>query len=166
MKLFVISDIHGSYNCLKKALDAYKKEKGDLILILGDELYHGPRNPIPESYDPKSVANILNDYKEKIIAFGVGLAPASIHMKYIDLENVNIDSKQGPSLVSACVLCSSLISTEILKIAVKRKEIKAAPHYCQFDPYLQKYKKGYLTWGNRNPIQKLKRWYLLKRFSK
>ncbi len=68
MKLFVISDIHGSLKCLKKAVDSYKKEKGDMILILGDELYHGPRNPIPESYDPKSVASILNGFKEKIFA--------------------------------------------------------------------------------------------------
>jgi putative phosphoesterase len=68
MKLFVISDIHGSLEDLKNAIDAYKKEKGDIILILGDELYHGPRNPIPNSYDPQAVSCILNGLKEKIIA--------------------------------------------------------------------------------------------------
>lgn len=68
MKLFVISDIHGSLEYLKKALKAYEEENADIILILGDVLYHGPRNPIPDSYDPSSVATLLNNLKNKIIA--------------------------------------------------------------------------------------------------
>ena len=68
MKIFVISDIHGSSYYLKKALEAYAKEKADYLLILGDELYHGPRNPLPQDYNPKEVSEILNKYKEKIIA--------------------------------------------------------------------------------------------------
>ncbi|MGL5961019.1 MAG: phosphodiesterase, partial [Cetobacterium sp.] len=68
MKIFVISDIHGSSYFLKKALEAFHKEKADQILILGDELYHGPRNPLPIDYNPKEVVEILNKYKEKIIA--------------------------------------------------------------------------------------------------
>ncbi|MGL5000644.1 MAG: phosphodiesterase [Cetobacterium sp.] len=68
MKIFVISDIHGSTYFLKKALEAYKKEEADYILILGDELYHGPRNPLPQDYNPKEVSEILNKYKDKIIA--------------------------------------------------------------------------------------------------
>lgn len=68
MKLFLISDIHGSLFCLKKALENYNKEKADYIVILGDALYHGPRNPLPIKYNPKEVAALLNAYKEKIIA--------------------------------------------------------------------------------------------------
>lgn len=68
MKIFVMSDIHGSSYFLKKALEAYKKEEAKYILILGDELYHGPRNPLPLEYNPKEVADILNNYKDKIIA--------------------------------------------------------------------------------------------------
>lgn len=68
MKIFVISDIHGSNYFLKKSLEAYEKEKADYILILGDELYHGPRNPLPLEYNPKEVAETLNRYKDKIIA--------------------------------------------------------------------------------------------------
>ncbi len=68
MKLFVISDIHGSLECLKKALNAFEEEQADMILVLGDVLYHGPRNPIPNSYDPQSVAELLNNLKNKIIA--------------------------------------------------------------------------------------------------
>lgn len=68
MKIFVISDIHGSLFYLKKAFKAFEKEKADYILILGDILYHGPRNPLPEEYNPKEVAILLNEYKEKIIS--------------------------------------------------------------------------------------------------
>ena len=68
MKIFFISDIHGSLNNLKKALECYKDEEANYIVMLGDALYHGPRNPLPEEYNPQGVANLLNDYKDKIIA--------------------------------------------------------------------------------------------------
>ena len=68
MKLFVISDIHGSLYYLKKVMEIFEKEKYDKILILGDELYHGPRNPLPRDYSPKEVIEILNKYKDKIRA--------------------------------------------------------------------------------------------------
>ena len=68
MKIFVMSDIHGSSFYLKKALEAFEKEKADYILILGDELYHGPRNPLPLEYDPKKVVEMLNPLKNKIMA--------------------------------------------------------------------------------------------------
>lgn len=68
MKLFFISDIHGSLYYLNKAFEIYHKEKADYIVILGDALYHGPRNPLPKEYSPKEVAELLNQYKQKIIA--------------------------------------------------------------------------------------------------
>lgn len=68
MKLFFISDIHGSSYYLEKVINIYEKEKADYLVILGDELYHGARNPLPKEYNPKKVAEILNTYKNKIIA--------------------------------------------------------------------------------------------------
>ncbi len=68
MKLFFISDIHGSLPCLQEALGQFEKSKSDFLIILGDTLYHGPRNPIPDGYDPASCATLLNQYKEKIIS--------------------------------------------------------------------------------------------------
>ena len=55
MKLMFISDIHGSSLYAQKAIDTYKQEKADKLIILGDILYHGPRNDLPEEYDPKKV---------------------------------------------------------------------------------------------------------------
>ncbi|MFX0549276.1 phosphodiesterase [Hathewaya histolytica] len=68
MKIMFISDIHGSLYFLNKALERFEEEKADYIGILGDVLYHGPRNDLPKEYNPKDVAKILNRYKNKIIA--------------------------------------------------------------------------------------------------
>lgn len=68
MKYFIISDIHGSYKYLKEAINCYKKEKFDKLLILGDVLYHGPRNNLPKGYSPKACIGLLNRYKNNIIA--------------------------------------------------------------------------------------------------
>jgi uncharacterized protein len=68
MSIFIISDIHGSLYYLNKALDFFTKENADKILILGDELYHGPRNPLPKEYNPKEAALLLNSFSDKIIA--------------------------------------------------------------------------------------------------
>lgn len=68
MKIFFISDIHGSIDCLNKAMEQFRKEEANYIVVLGDALYHGPRNNIPSSYNPKEVVGVLNTYKDKIIA--------------------------------------------------------------------------------------------------
>ncbi|NLW40826.1 MAG: phosphodiesterase [Tissierellia bacterium] len=68
MKLFFISDIHGSVYYLSKAMERFEKEKADHIIILGDHLYHGARNLLPKDYNPKGVIEILNNVADKIIA--------------------------------------------------------------------------------------------------
>ena len=68
MKFLVISDIHGSADYMEKALEAYTRHKPDQILLLGDILYHGPRNPLPQGYNPQKVAALLNPLADKIIA--------------------------------------------------------------------------------------------------
>lgn len=68
MKVFFMSDIHGSFYYLEKAISRFKAEKANYIVILGDELYHGARNDLPEGYNPKKVTKLLNEYSDKIIA--------------------------------------------------------------------------------------------------
>ena len=67
MKLMVASDIHGSGLFCEKLIEAYKAEKPDKLVLLGDLLYHGPRNDIPGGYDTKKVASLLNGIKENIL---------------------------------------------------------------------------------------------------
>ncbi len=67
MKLVVASDIHGSAFYCRKFLECYKKENADKLILLGDILYHGPRNDLPEEYAPKKVIEMLNDIKDEIL---------------------------------------------------------------------------------------------------
>ncbi len=60
MKWMMASDIHGSAFYCEKLIDAYKKEDASRLLLLGDILYHGPRNDLPRDYSPKSVISMLN----------------------------------------------------------------------------------------------------------
>lgn len=68
MKVMFISDIHGSAKYARQALVKFEELGGDLLVILGDILYHGPRNNLPEEYDCKAVIELLNSYKSKIVA--------------------------------------------------------------------------------------------------
>ncbi len=67
MKLLIASDIHGDAVCCEKMLDAARAEKAEKILLLGDILYHGPRNDLPEGYAPKKVIEMLNREADKLI---------------------------------------------------------------------------------------------------
>lgn len=67
MKLMLVSDIHGSAYYAEKMRQAYIDEKADRLILLGDLLYHGPRNDLPKDYAPKKVIEILNDIKEEIL---------------------------------------------------------------------------------------------------
>ena len=68
MKLLIASDIHGDLDSAEKVIDAFEREGCDKLLLLGDILYHGPRNDLPPTYAPKAVIALLNGYKDKIIA--------------------------------------------------------------------------------------------------
>ncbi len=67
MKWFIASDIHGSAYFCEKLIERYKAEKADKILLLGDILYHGPRNDLPRGYNPKAVIGLLNELKNDIL---------------------------------------------------------------------------------------------------
>ena len=67
MRLLIASDIHGDGKCCEAMLSSAEKENVDKILILGDILYHGPRNPLPENYTPKQVISLLNSNKDSLI---------------------------------------------------------------------------------------------------
>ena len=67
MKLMIASDIHGSAYYLKQLLHAFKKEAPNKLLLLGDILYHGPRNDLPGEYNPKEVAPMLNEIKNSLL---------------------------------------------------------------------------------------------------
>ena len=67
MKFLICSDIHGSAHYCRILLDRIKEEEADRVLLLGDILYHGPRNDLPKEYAPKAVIEMLNPLKEKLL---------------------------------------------------------------------------------------------------
>lgn len=68
MKYLIASDIHGDSVSAEILIEKFKNNNCDKIILLGDILYHGPRNDLPENYNPKKVIEILNEYSDKIIA--------------------------------------------------------------------------------------------------
>ena len=67
MKIVIASDIHGSEKYCKQLTAAFRREGADKLALLGDILYHGPRNPLPEDYAPQSVLAELTAVKDRII---------------------------------------------------------------------------------------------------
>ena len=67
MKLFIASDIHGSAHYCEKLLAEFDRTGAEKMLLLGDILYHGPRNDLPKGYNPKTVIEMLNNIKDKIL---------------------------------------------------------------------------------------------------
>ncbi|MBQ8182991.1 MAG: phosphodiesterase [Clostridia bacterium] len=67
MKLMIASDIHGSLKYCRELVERYTQEKCDKLILLGDVLYHGPRNDLPEEYNPKGVIALLNGMAQEIL---------------------------------------------------------------------------------------------------
>ena len=67
MKIMFASDVHGDIECAQKMIEIYKSEGADRLCLLGDLLYHGPRNDLPKNYDPKAVISLLNENREHLL---------------------------------------------------------------------------------------------------
>jgi len=90
------------------------------------------------------------------LAFFMGIAPKATHLKYMELSRVDLNAKEGPSLNIGCQICAGMAATEAVRIILNKGGIKPVPYFFQFDPFLQKYRKGKLCMGNRNPVQRIK----------
>ncbi|MBW2736230.1 MAG: ThiF family adenylyltransferase [Deltaproteobacteria bacterium] len=99
---------------------------------------------------------------DRFVAFLVGLTPRLTQRPYMDINQLSLEGHYGPSLGAACALCAGVVGVEALRVLLGRPGLKRAPHYYQFDAYRRCLRKGYLWGGNRNPIQRLKR-FLVKR---
>ncbi|MDR0386965.1 MAG: phosphodiesterase, partial [Treponema sp.] len=68
MKYLIASDIHGSAQAAEKIVGLYQNFNPDYLILLGDLLYHGPRNPLPDGHGPRKVVELLNSCKDAVIA--------------------------------------------------------------------------------------------------
>lgn len=97
---------------------------------------------------------------EQLLHFAVGLAPAGLHVPYIDPRSVSLQAHRGPSSVIAVNLCAALAAGEALNWLLKRRPPWSVPRYLQCDAYRLAFRRGRLPLGNRHPIQQLKLRYL------
>lgn len=104
--------------------------------------------------------------EKNLSCFAAGLAPSPYHIKYMDLNKVDVQHKKGPAVAPACTLATSLLTTEVVKILTGSRSVRAVPHYIQIDLYRRKLKKGYLWLGGSNPLQRLKAWLIYREFKK
>src|SRR5262249_30513047 len=102
-------------------------------------------------------------YGEGLAAFAVAVAPAATQRHYMDLRRVNVAERIGPSAALAVSVTSAFVAMETIAIILGRRAPAAAPSYAQFDLYRRKLVLGKLRFGNRGPLQRLKRWLLLRK---
>ncbi len=105
MKLLIASDLHGSAACCRALLAAFEREQADRIVLLGDLLYHGPRNPFPEEYDTFAVTALLNSMKDKLLCVRgncdsevdqmVLEFPMLAEYAFLSVDGVNVCSTHG-----------------------------------------------------------------------
>jgi hypothetical protein len=100
---------------------------------------------------------------DRLIAFAVGLAPEALHRPYMDLSRVDFGARSGPSAALACQLCGSVLAMETLGLVLGWSTPTPAPSFSQLDLRRRTWRTGRLAWGNRGPLQRLKR-HLLRRF--
>lgn len=100
MKLMIASDIHGSALYCRRLLETYNNEGADRLLLLGDLLYHGPRNDLPDGYAPKEVIAMLNALSDELLCVR-GNCEAEVDQMVLDF----------PVLADYCILyaCDRMI---------------------------------------------------------
>jgi molybdopterin/thiamine biosynthesis adenylyltransferase len=102
---------------------------------------------------------------DKLAAFAVGLTPKATQVPYTDLSYASLQDRTGPCSAVGCQLAAGVAASNSLKVLLKRGKIATAPHYLQFDTHRNKFAHGYLRFGNRSPLQRIKRRLLKKLFN-
>ena len=99
MKLLIASDLHGSAYYCRALLDTFEKERADRLVLLGDLLYHGPRNPLPRDHDTVAVTAMLNRVKEHLFCVR-GNCDADVDQLVLDF----------PILAESCFLATESLT--------------------------------------------------------
>jgi molybdopterin/thiamine biosynthesis adenylyltransferase len=120
-------------------------------------------SPKGMSFDEYFAMSDDMEYLEKVAAFAAGLAPHPYHIRYVDMSRVSLTRRTGPAVSLACTLAASLIATEVVKIITGRGQVNPVPHYLQIDLLRGKFKRGYILMGGRSPLQRLKKWMILRK---
>ncbi|PKM10561.1 MAG: thiamine biosynthesis protein ThiF [Gammaproteobacteria bacterium HGW-Gammaproteobacteria-3] len=90
------------------------------------------------------------------LKMALAAAPAGFHLKYIQPDAFDLDSRKAPSIASGCKLATGIVITKAILALLHPHELKPIPHYICYDARINRLKNGYLWNGNRNPLQRLK----------
>jgi len=142
--------------------DLYVCASGPLGLTATLHVFGPGSMRFEDYYDFRS----CNTFEEEMAAFLVGTSPALLQHGQMDMSKVSFKSGAAPSFVTAVQLCAGLACTEVMKILTKKCKPRLAPRYFQFDAYNLRLAKRYLWMGNRNPIQRLKRRFIVNFYRK
>ena len=121
MKYLICSDIHGSFEACKKIISQFESFSCDKLIILGDTLYHGPRNPLPEGHNPKAVAELLNKYADKIIACR-GNCDAEVDQMVLQFQYLCQDIFHHTFLVHIALRNHLRMQTSLIRMLLLHKE--------------------------------------------
>jgi molybdopterin/thiamine biosynthesis adenylyltransferase len=97
--------------------------------------------------------------EDMTIHFGIGITPALLQRSYFHPGAVGFKAKKAPSLVTGTLLAANLVTCEVVKLLIGRGKVRYVPKSSHFDPFVGKYRHVNLPGGNRNPLQRLKKWY-------
>jgi len=131
MKLLIASDIHGSLSAARYVVEVFENEKADYLVFLGDAMYHGPRNPLPDEYNPAGVAELLNSVNDKVIAVR-GNCDSEVDQMLLDFpitaEYQNIPLARGKLFATHGYLFDPTPSLAVIPASVSRGDIFAFGH--------------------------------------
>ena len=102
---------------------------------------------------------------QKVIQLALGYSPAGYHIKYIDPNSVDLDNSKGPSSIAGVRLCSAMVTSQVISGLLGFETLKTAPWYTHIDLRRMKFKHGYLLFGHKNPLQRLKKTIALSKLS-
>ena len=138
-----------------------------MYVVMGIPLGYGATlhtfSPKGMSFDDYFQMESGDGFEEKILTFLKGIAPKNYQKSYMAPEGIDFIRKRMPASGSASQLAAGLAISEISKILLKKKKVKAVPHYLHVDPFARKMSNGYLWRGNNHPLQQIK--ILLTKFS-
>ena len=101
-----------------------------------------------------------------LVAFLIGIGPRSVHRTHMDMRYVNLADGSGPSLCPAVVICAGFLGIEAMRLLLDRPGVRPAPAYLQYDGYGHRLRRGRIPGGNRNPLQRLRRFVAHRQISK
>ncbi len=137
------------------------KEKGIYVICAGPVGFGSAMlvfDPKGISFDEYMDMHDGQSKSEQLVRFGLGLTPSLIQRSYFQPEAVDWKHERAPSLVTGTLMAANLASTAAVKILTGQfNKLRVVPSSTHFDPYLGKLKKVWMPFGNKNPIQRLKR---------